>query len=335
MMTRKKTITLLAKAALACCLGTALLPASAQPGTPAATFPTRAVKFIVPFPPGGAIDALARLLGQHLSVMWKQPVVVENRPGAGGIIGTEQLAKSAPDGYTIGMGAASTHGFNAALYKKLPYDTLGDFAPVAPSAMVPNVLVTNASVPVQNVQGLIAMARAQPGKLSYASAGGGTTLHLSCELFKKLADVDIMHVPYKGSGPALADVMGGQVPVMCDSLTSALPHIRSGKLKALGVTSRTRSPLLPNVPTLAEAGVKGYELTPWYGVFAPAGTPPQVVAQMNADIQKVLKLPEVKERLTTIGAEAMLDTPEGFAAMVRKDLHKWGGLIKEMGITVD
>jgi tripartite-type tricarboxylate transporter receptor subunit TctC len=328
---RTKTLSLLAKAALAGCLGAALLPAAAQSGG----YPSKTVKFIVPFPPGGAIDTLARLVGQHLSTAWKQPVVIENKPGAGGSLGTDLLAKSAPDGYTMGWGAASTHGFNAALYKKLPYDTIADFAPVAPAAMVPNVLVVHPSLPVQNVQGLVTMARAQPGKLSYASAGGGTTLHMSCELFKKLAGVDLLHVPYKGSGPALVDVIGGQVPVMCDSLTSALPHIKSGKLKALGITTRKRSQLLPATPTLAEAGVKDYEMTPWYGVFAPAGTPPQVVAQVNADIMKVLALPEVKDRLAVIGAEAMADTPEGFAAMVRRDMVKWGQLIKEMGITVD
>lgn len=327
---RSTMISTLARATLACCLGGALLPAVAQ----TASFPSRPVKFVVPFPPGGAIDTLARLVGQHLGVAWKQPVVIENRPGAGGTIGTDQVAKAPADGYTMGWGAVSTHGINAALYKKLPYDTLADFVPVAPAAMVPNVLVANATLPVQSVQALVTMARSQPGKLSYASAGGGTTLHISCELFKRLANIDMLHVAYKGSGPALADVIGGQVPVMCDSLTSALPHIRSGKLKALAVTSRKRSALLPSTPTLAEAGVNDYEMTPWYGVFAPAGTPPQVIAQVNADINKVLALPEVKERLATIGAEAMSDTPEGFAAMVRKDLARWAQLVKEMDITI-
>lgn len=321
----------LRRAALACGLLAALLPApaSAQP------YPSRPVKFIVPFPPGGAIDTLARLVGQHLSTAWNQPVVIENRPGAGGVIGTDAVAKSQPDGLTFGWGAISTHGINAALYRKLPYDTLGDFVPVAPAAVVPNVLVVNPSVPAQNVQALVAMARKPGSQLSYASAGGGTTLHISCELFKKLAGVDLLHVPYKGSGPALADVIGGQVPVMCDSLTSALPHVRSGKLRALGVTSAQRSRLLPDVPTLAEAGVRDYEMNPWYGVFAPARTPPQIVAQVNADINKVLTLPDVKERLAVIGAEAMSATPEQFAAMVRKDMARWAVLVREMGITAD
>jgi tripartite-type tricarboxylate transporter receptor subunit TctC len=314
-----------------CCLTAAALPGAAM----AQAYPTKTVKFIVPFPPGGAIDTLARLVGQQLSATWGQPVVIENRPGAGGTIGTDQVAKSSADGYTLGWGAVSTHGMNAALYKKLPYDTLKAFTPVARVAVVPNVLVIHPALPPQNVNDFIRMARSQTHRLSYASAGSGSTLHVSCELFSRLAKVEMLHVPYKGSGPALADVIGGQVPVMCDSLTSALPHIRAGKLKALGVTSVTRSPLLPSIPTLAEAGVKNYEMTPWYGVFAPAGTPPSIVSQVNADINKILEQPDVKARFALIGAEPVPATPEQFAAQVRTDMARWGKLIKELAITID
>ena len=297
--------------------------------------PARPVRFIVPFPPGGAIDALARLSAQHLSGVWGQPVTVENRPGAGGLIGTEALARSAPDGLTFGWGAVSTHGINSALYRRMPYDPVRDFAPVAPVALVPNLLVVNATVPAQTVGELVALARQQPGKLSYASAGSGTTLHISCELFKRIAGVDLLHVPYKGSGPALTDVLAGQVPVMCDSITSALPHLRSGKLRALGITSTRRSSLLPAVPTLAEAGLKDYEMNPWFGVFAPAGTPATTVAQVNQDIQQMLALPAIRARLADIGAEPMAATPDQFAAQVRADLERWGRLVREMGITAD
>lgn len=312
------------------------LLALALPGVALAqAYPTKTVKVIVPFPPGGAIDTLARIVGQQLSTAWGQPVVIENRPGAGGTIGTDQLSKSSPDGYTLGWGAVSTHGMNAALYKKLPYDTVKGFTPVARVAVVPNVLVVHPALPVQNVTDFVRLSRNQSHKLSYASAGSGSTLHVSCELFSRLAKIEMLHVPYKGSGPALADVMGGQVPVMCDSLTSALPHIRSGKLRALGVTGTTRSPLLPSTPTLAEAGIKNYEMLPWYGVFAPAGTPTNIVQQVNADINKVLEQPEIKARFALIGAEAVPATPDQFASQVRTDMARWGKLIKEMAITID
>ncbi len=324
---RRQIVAALAITGIAACLPAA---AAAQ-----AAYPARPVKFIVPFPPGGAIDTLARLTARHLSAAWGQAVTVENRPGAGGIIGTDAVAKAPPDGLTFGWGAVSTHGINAAIYKKLPYDTLADFVPVAPVAIVPNLLVVNADVPAQTVQDLVTLARQQPGKLGYASAGSGTTLHISCELFKRIAGVDLLHVPYKGSGPALIDVLAGQVPVMCDSVTSALPHLKSGKLRALGITSSGRSSVLPAVPTLAEAGLKGYEMNPWFGIFAPAGTPAAIVAQVNRDVQNVLALPEVKARLQEIGADPMAATPEQFAENVRADVDKWGRLVREMGITAN
>lgn len=301
----------------------------------AETYPNRPVRFVVPFPPGGAIDTLARLVGQQLQTMWGQPVAVENRPGASGIIGTQQVANAAPDGYTIGWGAVSTHGINAGLYAKLPYDPVKDFAPITPVAVVPNLLVVNPSVQAKSVKELIDLALERPGQLSYASAGTGTTLHISCELFKSLAKVDMLHVPYKGSGPAVVDVISGQVPVMCDSVTSALPHIKGGKLRALGITSAKRSSALPEVPTIAEAGLQGYEMSPWFGMFAPAGTPSEVVAKVNADVRKVLSQPAMKARLTDIGADVVTAMPEEFAATVRADVEKWGKLVREAGISLD
>ena len=317
--------------ALLAALATGLAPAVAQ----AQTYPAKTVKIIVPFPPGGAIDALARLLSQKMSESWGQPVVVENRPGAGGIIGTDAGAKGAPDGYTLTMGAVSTHAINAGLYKKLPYDPVKDFAAVAPVAIVPNLLVVNPSLGVSTVAELIALARSKPGQLSYASAVAGTTLHISCELFKSLTKVDILHVPYKGSGPAVADVIGGQVPIMCDSITSSQPHIRSGKLKVLAITSAARSSTMPQVPTLAESGVPGYEMHPWFGLFAPAGTPAAVVGKLNAEVARILALADVRERLFAIGAEPMSASPEQFSAMVRADVDKWGKLVRAAGISAD
>jgi tripartite-type tricarboxylate transporter receptor subunit TctC len=301
----------------------------------AQAYPNRPVKFIVPFPPGGAIDTLARLVAQNLSQTWGQPATVENRPGAGGIIGTEQVAKAPPDGYTMGWGAVGTHGINVGLYKKLPYDPVKDFAAVVPVAIVPNLIVVNPSVPANTLADLIRLAQAQPGKLSYASAGTGTTLHISCELFRSMAKVDIVHVPYKGSSPAVADVIGGQVPVMCDSVTSALPHIRAGRLRALAITSTRRSGTLPTVPTVAEAALPGYEMNPWFGVFAPAGTPAAIVEQVNAQVNKLLASPDLKARLADIGAEPMSGTPEQFAAMVRDDVDKWGRLVRAAGISAE
>ncbi len=309
------------------------LPALAGAQNP--TYPSRPVKIIVPFPPGGAIDALGRLLSQKMSESWGQSVVVENRAGAGGMIGTEAGARAAPDGYTLTMGAVSTHAINASIYKKVPYDGQKDFAPVAPVAIVPNLLVVNPSLGVNTVAELVAMAQAKPGQLSYASAGAGTTLHISCELFKSLTRTEMVHVPYKGSGPAIADVIAGRVPVMCDSVTSAQPHVKAGKLRALGITSTARSSAMPQVPTLAEAGVAGYEMNPWFGLFAPAGTPAAIVGRLNAEVNRILALPDVKERLAAIGADPMQATPEQFAALLRADAEKWAKVVRAAGITAD
>ena len=328
---------LLAAAGLLLAQPTAEVFAQSAAGAAASVgaWPDRPVRIIVPFPPGGAIDALGRLLAQHFAQAWGQPVVVENRAGAGGLIGTEAAAKAPPDGLTLAMGAVSTHAINPAIYRRMPYEPLRDFAPVAPVAIVPNLLVVHPGLGVGSVAELVALAQSRPGQLAYASAGAGTTLHVSCELFRSLTKTEFIHVPYKGSGPAVTDVVGGRVPVMCDSITSAQPHVRAGRLRALGVTSSTRSATMPEVPTLAEAGVPGYEMNPWFGLFAPAGTPPAIVARINADVMRTLARPDVRERLAGIGAEPMSGSPEQFAALIRADLDKWGRLVRSAGITAD
>jgi len=301
----------------------------------AQTYPVRTVRVIVPFPPGGAIDALGRILAQKMSEQWGQPFIVENRAGASGIIGTEIGAKAASDGHTLTMGAVSTHAINVALHKKLPYDPVKDFSPVAFVAVVPNLLVVNPALAVRSAGDLIALARQKPGTLSYASAGAGTTLHLSGELLKSMARIDIVHVPYKGSGPAVTDVIAGQVPIMFDSITSSLPHVKAGKLRALGITSATRSSALPEVPTIAESGLPGYEMNPWFALFAPAGTPQPVITKLNAEVARIVALPDVKERLSAIGAEPMGGAPERLGATMRADVAKWTKVIRDTGITVD
>ncbi len=271
------------------------LPLFAAAQAPA--YPTKPIRLVVPFPPGGATDILAREVAKHLTEAWGQSVVVDNRPGAGGNIGSELVAKAAPDGYTLEMGTVGTHAINASLYSKMPYDHVKDFVPVILVAGVPNVLEVNPSVPVNSVQELIAYAKANPGKLNFASSGAGTSIHLSGELFKVMAGVQMTHVPYKGSAPALQDLLGGQVQLMFDNLPPSLPQIKAGKLRALAVTSTTRAPALPDVPTVAEAGLPGFEASSWFGVLAPAGTPPAIVAKLNAEIAKWLTSPEAKEKL--------------------------------------
>src|SRR5438552_13835540 len=242
-------------------------------GASAQTYPTRPIRLVVPFPAGGTTDILAREVGQRLSMTLGQPVVIDNRPGAAGNIGADLVAKSAPDGYTLLMGTVGTHAINASLYAKMPYDHVKDFAPIILVAGVPNVLVVNPSLPVNSVQELIAYAKANPGKLNFASSGPGTSIHLSGELFKVMAGVQMTHVPYKGSAPALQDLLGGQVQLMFDNLPPSLPHIKAGKLRALAVTSVARSPALPDVPTIAESGLPGFEASSWFGILVPAGTP--------------------------------------------------------------
>jgi len=301
----------------------------------AQTYPTKPIRLVVPFPPGGATDILARDVAQKLTEAWGQQVIVDNRPGAGGNIGSELVAKSAPDGYTLEMGTVGTHAINASLYAKMPYDHVKDFVPVILVAGVPNVLVVNPAVPANSVAELIAYAKANPGKLNFASSGNGTSIHLSGELFKFMAGVQMTHVPYKGSAPALQDLIGGQVQLMFDNLPPSLPQIKAGKLRALAVTSLARAPALPDVPTMAEAGLPGYEASSWFGVLAPAGTPPAIVTKLNAEIARWLATPEAKEKLSKQGANAAGGTPEDFAKHIAAETAKWAKVVKDSGAKID
>ena len=301
----------------------------------APAYPTRPIRLVVPFPPGGATDILARDVAQKLTEAWGQSVVVDNRPGAGGNIGAELVAKAAPDGYTLLMGTVGTHAINASLYAKMPYDHIRDFAPVILVASVPNVLEVNPALPVNSVAELIAYAKANPGKLNFASSGNGTSIHLSGELFKVMAGVQMTHVPYKGSAPAVADLISGQVQLMFDNLPPSLPQIKAGKLRALAVTSSARAPALPDVPTVAEAGLPGFEASSWFGVLAPAGTPPAIVARLNAEIAKWLATPEAKERLSKQGADAAGGSPEDFVKHIAAETAKWSKVVKDSGAKID
>ena len=329
MMTKRQTLAL-----LACALASATLPA-ANAQAPAASWPSKPIRWVVPFPPGGAMDAIARTLGEKAGKTLGQPFVIENKPGAGGNIGADFVAKQPGDGYTL-MITSIGMATNKPLYGKLSYDPIKDFAPVSLLAVVPNVLVTNATQPdVKTAKDVIAAARKAPGKLTYASAGNGTSIHLAGEVFTSLAQVDMLHVPYKGSGPAVSDLLGGQVNYMFDSITSARPHIESGKLRALGLTTAKRSKTLPNVPTLAEAGLPGYEVSPWFAVFMPTATPKDIVAKVNTALLEAMKDPDVVKRLETIGAEPVGSTPEEMAQHLARESERWTKLIQERGIKLD
>ena len=329
MMTKRQTLAL-----LACALASATLPA-AHAQAPAASWPSKPIRWVVPFPPGGAMDAIARTLGEKAGKTLGQPFVIENKPGAGGNIGADFVAKQPGDGYTL-MITSIGMATNKPLYGKLSYDPIKDFAPVSLLAVVSNVLVTNATQPdVKTAKDVIAAARKTPGKLTYASAGNGTSIHLAGEVFTSLAQVDMLHVPYKGSGPAVSDLLGGQVNYMFDSITSARPHIESGKLRALGVTTAKRSKTLPNVPTLAEAGLPGYEVSPWFAVFMPAATPKDIVAKVNSALLEAMKDPDVVKRFETIGAEPVGSTPEEMAQHLARESERWTKLIQERGIKLD
>lgn len=297
-------------------------------------FPNRPIKWVVPFTPGGAMDSMARSIGERLSQNLGQPVVIENRPGAGGTIGSSLVAKSEPDGHTM-MIVSIGHAVNQALYPKLSYDPVKSFEPVSLVAIVPNVLVVGPGVKANSVSELIASAKAQPGKMTYASAGNGTTIHLGAELFNAIASVDIMHVPYKGSAPAMTDLLGRQVDIMFDSVSSAKPHIDSGRLKALAVTTAKRSSILPNVPTLNEAGLKGYELNGWYAVFVPAKTPRPVVDKLNAEITKAIKHPDVAKRFAQLGAEPVGSSPEELAKYLGTEIPRWSEIIRTRDIKAE
>jgi tripartite-type tricarboxylate transporter receptor subunit TctC len=301
----------------------------------AQSFPTKPVHVIVPFPPGGAADLLTRALGKKLTEAWGQAVVPDNRPGAGGNIGADIVAKAPPDGHTILMGAVSTHAINVWLYKSLPYDPLKDFAPVTLVTSVPNVLVVHPSVPAKNVRELIALAKARKGELNFASGSTGSAGHLAGELFKTMAGVDMVHIPYKGAAPAVTDLLAGHVSLMFDNLASGLPNIKARRVRALAVTTLKRSPFLPELPTISESGLRGFDIGTWFGVFAPASTPREIVMRLNAEIARALQTPVMKERLATLGAEAMPNTPEAFAAFVKAEMAKYREIVRASGAKAD
>jgi len=317
----------------------ALLLLLALPALPSVAFaqawPSKPIKWVVPFAPGGTTDILARTVGEKLGAALGQPVIVENRPGAGGGVGADFVAKSPPDGYTLVGGTISTHAINASLYKSLPYDPVRDFVPITLIARLPNLLVINPNVPAKNVAELVALMKANPGKYTFASSGNGTSQHLSGELFKSIAGVDMQHVPYKGSPPALQDVVGGQVTMTFDNITTALPLAKAGNLRALAVTTAQRSAVAPEIPTMAEAGLAGYEIGSWQGVFAPAGTPPEIVRRLNTEIVRILKSPEIHDKLIALGAEPVGNSVDEFTAMVKSEVVKWGDVVKRSGARVD
>ncbi len=297
-------------------------------------YPTQAVRYIVPYAPGGGTDTLARIIAQKLAEAWNVPVVVENRPGAAARIGTELVARSTPDGHTMLM-AINSHALNASLYRKIPYDPIKDFAPVALIATSPNVVVVHPSIPAKSLREMIELARSQPGKLSYSSGGPASGSNLAGELLKMMAKVDIVEVPYKGAAPAVNDLLGGQVSMSFVVLQTAYPHIGAGKLRALAVTSKERSSLLPDLPTVAESGLDGYDVSSWYGTLAPAGTPPAIIRRWNSEIQKILAMADVKDKLAALGMERKGGSPEQFGQFIQSDWEFWDKVVKSLGIRLD
>ncbi len=301
----------------------------------AQSYPHKAVRMVVPFAAGaGSNDIMARLIAQKLSDSLGQQVVVDNRPGASGIIGTDIVAKAQPDGYTVLM-MSLTFTVNPSLFSRLPYDTVRDFTPVTLVASAPLMLVVHPSLPAKSVPEFIAYAKANPGKLNFGSGGPGTTPHLAGEMLKTMAGIQVTHIPYKGGAPALADLIGGQIQFMCENIPGTLPFARAGKLRALAVTDLKRSPLLPELPTLDEAGLKGYQIVGWNGLFVPAGTPPVIVNKLHAEVVKALALPDVKERLATMGADGVGDTPQHFASFIKAEIPKWAKVVKDAGLKVE
>jgi len=322
-MTRKS---FLLNALLGALLATTAIAATAQ------AYPNKPIRLVVTFPPGGAPDILARLFADKAQL--GQAVVVDNRPGAGGNIGADQVAKSPADGYTLVMGTVGTHSINGALYSKMPYDMVRDFAPVAHVASAPNLLVVNNDLPVKTVAELVAYMKANPGKLSFGSPGVGTSVHVSGELFKSLTGTQMVHVPYKGRQFAIPDLVGGSIQVMFDNMPSALPMAKDGKIRALAQTTAKRSPAAPDVPTVGET-VPGFEATTWFAVFAPAGTPREVVLKVNTEMQRVFKLPDVADKLKALGLETWISTPEELSAYQAKEITKWAKVVKDSGAKAD
>lgn len=299
-------------------------------------FPQRPVRLIVPYPPGSGTDIVARILGQKLSEGWSQQVIVDNRPGAGAIIGVDAVAKAAPDGYTIGIADTGPLAINPALYPKLPYNPVRDFAPVTVVATLPFMLVVHPSVPARSVAELVALAKAKPGQINYASVGNGSAVHLATELFKSRAGIDLTHIPYKGSAPALQGVLSGEASVMFVNLLSAMPLVKAGKLRALAAAPGTRIGALPDLPTIAEAGVPGYGFEAWFGIVAPAGTPMPIVERLNQELRRVIALPDVRDLLVNKGGfEPVGSTVESFTTLIPSEMERWGKLVRETGAKVE
>src|SRR4051812_31195256 len=312
----------------------ALTVMSFMSGACAQEYPNKPIRLIAPFSPGGATDVLARIVGQKLGERLGQPVVVENRVGAGGNIGAEQVAKAAPDGYTLLMGGVP-HAIGMSLYTKLGYDMVKDLAAIAEVATFPSVLVLHPSLPAKSVKELIALARARPGQLNFGSAGNGSPNHLALELFDTMARVKMTHIPYKGAGQVVGDLLAGQLQLASMGLPVAIPHVHAGKLRAIALTGLTRSPLLPDVPTVAEAGLPGFDVTSWYGVFGPAQLPKEIVTKLNAEIGGAIAAPDLAERLTALGAEPSLKSPAAFSQYVRDEIMKWAKIVRESGARLD
>ena len=307
-------------------------PAIAQT---ASNWPNKPIRYIVPFAPGGTTDILARTIGEKLGAALGQPIVVENKPGQGGSIGAAELARAAPDGYTIGGGTISSHAINATLYDKLSYDPVTSFAPITMYATQPNVLLVHPSVPAKNLAEFIALLKANPNKYAFGSAGNGTSQHISGELFKVMAGVSMQHIPYRGSGQMMPELLGGTLPVAFDNIATAVQHVNAGKLRALAVTSATRSIVSPDVPTMAEAGLAGYDISSWQAVFAPAGTPAPIVERLYTEIARILKTPDIQKRLGDLGLNVSEMTPSQLTAVIKADVPRLGKIVKETGARAD
>jgi tripartite-type tricarboxylate transporter receptor subunit TctC len=326
-MTSRRLISRLSAALL---LGALAAPLFAQTG-----YPTRPIRILVTVPPGGAADFIARAVGGKLSETLGQAVVVENRAGASGTLAADAVAKAAPDGYTLLQNSITTHGIGPHLYPALPYDPVKDFAPITLLATLPLIMAVNAEVPAASVKEFVELAKRKPGAFSFASSGNGGAPHMAGELFREIAGVDLVHVPYKGSGPAVIDLVAGRVQIMFDAAPALLPHIQTGRLRVLAAASTQRNPLLANVPTFAEAGYPGIEVSLWYGMLAPAGTPRPVVDRLNAELVKILDTPDMRERLNARGGEAAPTTPEAFSTFMRDEMARWGAIVRKAGVKAD
>ena len=302
--------------------------------TSAATFPDKPLKIVVTFTTGGAPDILARIIGERLTAAWGQPVIVDNKPGAGGNVGADFVAKSAPDGYTLVVGTVGTHSINPALYAKMPYDAVKDFTPITLIATTPNMLVVNNDVPAKNLKDFIALGKKE-GKMTFASSGSGTSIHVSGELFKTMTGIDMVHIPYKGRATAIPDLLGGRVTMMFDNMPSSLALVREGKLRALGVTSSTRSPAAPDIPTIAESGLPGFDAVSWFALFAPANTPKPIIDKLQTEVRRILKTPEVSKKLADNGLDPVGGTSEELAAYQKAEITKWAKVVKDSGAKAD